>query len=86
MSDSKHRMRVRRPLTLDFGVQAIPKEPPCPQVNLPGMLALRAALTTRLDWALEPQEPREGFEERSVLEGLRGVFHKLFIEMHNMQT
>lgn len=86
MSDSKHRMHVRSPLTPDFGVHVIPKEPPCLQVNLPGVLASGGALITRLDWASEPQVPREGFKERSVLEGLRGIFHKLFIEMHNMQT
>lgn len=86
MSDSKHRMHVRSPLTPDFGVHAIPKEPPCRQVNLPGVLASGGALITRLDWASEPQVPREGFKERSVLEGLHGIFHKLFIEMHNMQT
>lgn len=39
VSDSKHRMHVRSPLTPDFGVHAIPKEPPCRQVNLPGVLA-----------------------------------------------
>ena len=52
----------------------------------PRCVGLGGALTTRLDWASEPQEPREGFEKRSVLEGLRGIFHKLFIEMHNIQT
>lgn len=52
----------------------------------PRHAGLGAALTTRLDWASEPQEPREGFKERSILEGLCGIFHKLFIELHNMQT
>lgn len=49
VSDSKHRMHVRSPLTPDFGVHVIPKEPPCPQVNLPGVLASGGALITRLD-------------------------------------
>lgn len=79
MSDSKHRMHVRNPLTPDFGVQAIPKEPrvlgESPRVCWPRW----KSLTTRLVKASEPQEPREGFRERSVLEGLRGIFHKLFI-------
>ena len=52
----------------------------------PRRAGLGGALITRLDWASEPQVPREGFKDRSVLDGLHGIFHKLFIEMHNMQT
>lgn len=61
-------------------MQEIQKESLCSQVNLPGMLA-SGALTTRPDLASEPQEPREGLEGRSVLEGLLGFFHKLFTEV-----
>ena len=82
---SKHRTHACSPLTLDLQVQGIQKESLCSQVNLPGMLA-SGALTTRPDLASEPQEPREGLEGRSVLEGLLGFFHKRFTEVHNRQT
>lgn len=85
MSDSKQDACPQPP---DPGLRGAgnPQGAPMSAGESPRHAGLGAALTTRLDWASEPQEPREGFEERSVLEGLRGIFHKLFIEMHNMQT